>query len=195
LVEQRARRAWTQRQGRVTGRPAEEELAPLRAVYRELHIGRDLTRLIVRLVADIPGAVRVRTEGGLIVAPPPSLAALLRLRTLIRNLPLAPESPTPAAYLVPVADTPEARADLAEAVTTGLLQDLALLNRGVDHLQAKSRVMQSGTIRDRQAQVRAIVARAEAHAELLTAAQREALTVAVDALERRLARLREHGER
>jgi hypothetical protein len=192
VVEQRAVRAWTARQERRI-RPStlipEEELAPLRAVYRELHLAIDLSRLIRRLVEHIPGAVQVRVEGGLVFAPPEAHAELLRLRTLIRDLPLAPESAAPAAHLIAVADTPETRADLAEAVMAGLLQELNALNRGVDRLQANDRVVRPDTINDRQIQVRTVAERAHTHAGLLTAAQQETLAAAVEGLEQRLVRL------
>jgi hypothetical protein len=139
-------------------------------------------------VERIPGAVGVRLDGGLVFAPPEALPDLLRVRTLIGSLPPT-DAATPALYLVALADEPVTRADLAAAVTAGLLQDLAALEHDLNRLQVGGRHIRPPTVARRQVQVQAVARRAQAHAGLLGEAQRTAVEAALNALERRLAEM------
>jgi hypothetical protein len=175
-VEQRVLRA-------AGGRAA--DLEALRAQYQDTHVAIDLTRLLGQIVERIPGAVGVRLDGGLVFAPPEALPDLLRVRTLIGSLPTM-KGAAPALYLAAQADEPVTRADLAAAVTAGLLQDAAALEHDLLRLQVGGRHIRPPTLARRQAQVQAVARRVEAHAGLLGETQRAAVEAALTALERRL---------
>ncbi|HEU4325704.1 MAG TPA: hypothetical protein VFS21_21370 [Roseiflexaceae bacterium] len=144
-----------------------------------------LSRLLVQAMERIPGAVGVRREGGVIFVPPAAHADLARLRTVLTRLPTTEDTPA-ALHLVPVADTREGRAEIAAAVTAGLMQDLAALGRELAHLQSKARTIRPDTLAERQVRLQALHDRAQLHAGLLTKAQRGVVTAAVAALARRL---------
>jgi hypothetical protein len=181
-VEQRVQREAQ----RTAGHPG-ADTAALRARFDGMHIARDVTRVLVILVAGIPGTVGVRSDGKLMFAPRSALPDLLRLHTLVRALPTADRPPV--LFLVAVEDDPQTRDHLAEAVTSGLLQDLAALERDLGRLSRRGRVKLPETLADRRAQVQAAHALVATHAGLLAVAQQASVQEALDRLERRLTEL------
>ncbi|HEU4329342.1 MAG TPA: hypothetical protein VFS21_39760 [Roseiflexaceae bacterium] len=144
-----------------------------------------LSRLIVQAVERIPGAVGVRREGGVIFAPPAAHADLTCLRTVLVRLPTTEDTPA-ALHLAPVADTREGRAEMAAAVTAGLMQDLAALDRELVYLQSRGKATRASTLDERQRRLQTLMARAAAHEALLTEGHQQAVTAVVAALARRL---------
>jgi hypothetical protein len=182
MVEQRV-----QREAQRTADQPGADTAALRARYDGMHIARDVTRVLVILVAGIGGAVGVRSDGKLMFAPSEVYADLVRLRTLVRALPTADRPPV--LFLVAVEDEPQTRDHLAEAVMAGLLQDLAALERDLGRLARRGRVKLPETLADRRVQVQAATDRVATHTGLLAVAQQATVQEALDRVEHRLTEL------
>jgi hypothetical protein len=142
-----------------------DELAPYWQQYRDLFIARDLSQMM-RGIIDGMNAIPLRRAGGVYFVPHKEREPLMRLRSLLTDIPQLPELP-PFVCALGVPDALETRRSLAKAVHAGLLDEIGSLRGDLERLMAGGERVREKTIAQRLSLYQRLRAKAGMYQELL----------------------------
>jgi hypothetical protein len=136
-----------------------DELAPYWQQYRDLFIARDLSQMM-RGIIDGMNAIPLRRAGGVYFVPHKEREPLMRLRSLLTDIP-------PFVCALGVPDALETRRSLAKAVHAGLLDEIGSLRGDLERLMAGGERVREKTIAQRLSLYQRLRAKAGMYQELL----------------------------
>ena len=133
--------------------------------YKALHTAGDLARIVRQIVGDM-SSMGLRREGGVYFVPITYNSGIERLRAFVEGL---PQDAGQVAYLFTnsVIDEKEARRNLAKAVHTGFMDQIAALQGDLRDLRAKGNTTRSTSISERLVTYRKLREKLEIYAGLL----------------------------
>lgn len=142
------------------------QLQPFWQRYRNLHISSDLSRMMLRII-DSLGANSLRSGGGLYFVPAEQEAALDRFRSLLDSLPREGDY-DPFICKIEVTDTKSTKIDLARAIHTSILDEVASMRTDLERfVDAPPRTVCRETVSDRLTQYQKLRDKVHVYTDLL----------------------------
>jgi hypothetical protein len=140
------------------------ELQPYWREFKDLHVSCDLSEMTRRIIDSLQ-ATALRRAGGVYFVPKGKRDELARLREMVAGLPHLEEQPFVCAFGVP--DLHEAKAQMAQALHAGMLDEVAGLRADLRRLIAEGTNVREDTVITRLAAFQGVRAKAQVYADLL----------------------------